>query len=64
MPGLSGSSLIREVRRIRQSVPTLLVSGYVASLAASAGADIGADAVLQKPLSARDLATSLARVLG
>jgi PAS domain S-box-containing protein len=57
MPGMSGSALIREVRGIRGSMPVVLMSGY---LRATAGR---ADAVLQKPLSARDLATSLARVL-
>jgi PAS domain S-box-containing protein len=57
MPGMSGSALIREVRGIRASIPVVLMSGY---LGAAAGK---ADEVLQKPLSARDLATSLARVL-
>ncbi len=57
MPGMSGSALIREVRGIRSSMPVVLMSGY---LGATAGK---ADEILQKPLSARDLAASLARVL-
>jgi PAS domain S-box-containing protein len=62
MPGLSGSALIREVRSIRRSLPILLVSGYARPEGpASPGAS--PDEVLRKPLSARDLARSLARLL-
>jgi len=78
MPEMSGSALIREVRGMRGSIPVVLMSGYLGATAGSAresglvdmpvaAADaalaIEADEVLQKPLSARDLATSLARVL-
>jgi CheY-like chemotaxis protein len=57
MPEMSGSALIREVRGMRSSMPVLLMSGYLAATTAKA------DEVLRKPLSARDLAASLARVL-
>ena len=78
MPEMSGSALVREVRGMRSSMPVVLVSGYPAATAGKAresdlvdtlGAApkaalaIGADEVLQKPLSARDLASTLARVL-
>jgi PAS domain S-box-containing protein len=78
MPGMSGSALIREVRDIRSSMPVVMMSGYLGptadkvresgrfhtlGLAQKIATAIGADEVLQKPLSARDLATSLARVL-
>ena len=56
MPEMSGSALIREVRGMRSSMPVLLMSGFLTATAK-------ADEVLQKPLSARDLAASLARVL-
>jgi CheY-like chemotaxis protein len=58
MPEMSGSALAREVRAVRNSMPVVMMSGYLGSDSA-----IPADEVLQKPLSARDLATSLARVL-
>ena len=57
MPGMSGSVLIQEVRGIRGSIPVVLMSGYLGAVADQA------DDVLQKPLSARDLATSLAKLL-
>jgi PAS domain S-box-containing protein len=63
MPGMSGSKLIRELRVIRSAIPILLVSGYLGAAVAQRARDAGADEVLKKPLSTRDLATSLARLL-
>ena len=63
MPGMSGSNLIREVRRIRASIPTMLMSGFIGGTVSSGAREAGADEVLQKPLSARELAACLARVL-
>jgi signal transduction histidine kinase/CheY-like chemotaxis protein len=57
MPEMSGSALIREVRGMRGSLPVVLMSGYLGSTEGEA------DEVLQKPLSSRDFATSLAKVL-
>ena len=63
MPGMSGSELIRQARRMRPSIPMLLVSGDLsATNAASADRD-GPDLVLRKPVSMLDLAGSLARTL-
>ena len=63
MPGISGSALIREIRGIRRTIPVLLVSGFVGGMVAGRAYNSGADEVLKKPLSAHELATSLARVL-
>ena len=63
MPGMSGSALIRALRGIRRSVPIVLVSGYVGGMVTNRAHNAGADEVLKKPLSARELAASLARVL-
>src|SRR5262245_18682462 len=63
MPGMSGSTLIRAMRNIRRSVPIVLVSGNTGGLVTARAYNAGADEVLKKPLSARELATSLARVL-
>jgi PAS domain S-box-containing protein len=64
MPDLTGSELAREIRRIRPTVPIIVMSGYGGSQLANRAAEIGVNAVLRKPLHARDLAESLARVLG
>ena len=63
MPGVTGSALIREVRRISPSIPIVLMSGFIGPAAAVNARELGANGVLQKPLLARDLAASLARVL-
>ena len=63
MPGLSGSALIAKVRGIRRDIPILLVSGYVGGKILDRAFNAGADEVLKKPLSVRELAISLARVL-
>jgi PAS domain S-box-containing protein len=63
MPGLSGAALIREVRAIQRSIPIVLVSGYVGGLLAERAYNAGASEVLKKPISTRELATILARVL-
>ncbi|HSC06495.1 MAG TPA: ATP-binding protein, partial [Steroidobacteraceae bacterium] len=63
MPEMSGSALIREVRGMRNSLPVVLMSGYVGATAEKARGGGLVDEVLQKPLSARDLATSLAKAL-
>jgi PAS domain S-box-containing protein len=63
MPGLSGIALIREVRGVRGTMPILLMTGYVGGTVARRARQAGANEVLKKPISARDLATSLARVL-
>ncbi|MDB5922956.1 MAG: hypothetical protein JWN13_1892, partial [Betaproteobacteria bacterium] len=63
MPGLCGSALISEVRAIRRSIPILLVTGYAAGTVANRAYNAGANEVLKKPLSTRELATMLSLVL-
>jgi len=57
MPEMSGSVLIREVRGMRGSLPIVLMSGFLGTTKGEA------DEVVQKPLTRRDFAASLARVL-
>src|SRR5262249_35318362 len=49
MPGVTGSTIIREVRRINHSIPILLMTGYVGAAAALKARELGADEVLKKP---------------
>jgi CheY-like chemotaxis protein len=57
MPGISGTALIREMRGIRDAIPVVLMSGYLGMESEDA------DVIVRKPLSARDLAASMARAL-
>ncbi|HEY0803387.1 MAG TPA: response regulator, partial [Steroidobacteraceae bacterium] len=63
MPELPGTELAREIRRIRPTVPIIVMSGYGGAQLANRAAEVGVNAVLRKPLHSRDLAESLARVL-
>ncbi|OUM02845.1 PAS domain-containing protein [Variovorax sp. JS1663] len=61
MPEMTGSALIRELRVLNAAIPIVLMSGFIGTVGSAR--DTGADEVLKKPLSRRDLAAGLARVL-
>jgi PAS domain S-box-containing protein len=63
MPGLSGTALVREVRGLRPDIAILLASGFLGGTIGEQAQAAGADEVLQKPLTARELAVALARAL-
>jgi PAS domain S-box-containing protein len=62
MPGLVGTELAREIRALRPSIPVLLMSGRADGQVLEAAQEVGVDEVLRKPLHAREIAESLARV--
>jgi signal transduction histidine kinase/CheY-like chemotaxis protein len=64
MPDLVGTELAREIFQVTPAMPIVLMSGYGGSRLAQRAAAIGIREVLRKPLQRRDLAESLARVLG
>ena len=64
MPELTGTELAHEIRQLRPAVPVILMSGYAGAQLTARAAEIGVNDVLRKPLHRRDLAESLARVLG
>ena len=63
MPDLVGTELASEIRRLRPTIPIILMSGYGGAQLTTRAAEIGVNEVLRKPLHRRDLAESLARVL-
>jgi PAS domain S-box-containing protein len=64
MPDLVGTELAREILQLAPAQPIVLMSGYGGSQLTQRAAAIGIREVLRKPLQRRDLAESLARVLG
>jgi CheY-like chemotaxis protein len=64
MPDLVGTEFARQVRQLSPAIPIVLMSGYGGSQLVQRAAAIGINEVLRKPLQRRDLAESLARVLG
>jgi CheY-like chemotaxis protein len=63
MPGMTGSELVRLVHEVRPGLPVLLMSGFVTPALAQRAREIGVTEVLGKPLSAAELARSLADAL-
>jgi PAS domain S-box-containing protein len=63
MPDLTGSELARPIRRLRPTIPIIVMSGHGGAHLAQRAAEIGVNEVLRKPLQRRDLAESLARAL-
>jgi len=59
-----GTELAREVRVLRPSIPVLLMSGRAVQSVVARAAEVGVNEVLRKPLHRREIADSLARVLG
>jgi CheY-like chemotaxis protein len=63
MPGLTGSELASEIRKLSPAVPIVLMSGYVTPALAARAREAGVVDVLAKPLVSRDLARALALAL-
>jgi CheY-like chemotaxis protein len=61
MPGVNGTELTRELRRLHPDIPVVLMSGYAAAQLAQRAASVGIHEVLRKPLQRRDLSEALAR---
>jgi PAS domain S-box-containing protein len=64
MPDLAGTELARQILAVRPSIPILLMSGRAVAPLVDRATEAGIKEVLRKPLHARDIAESLARVLG
>ncbi len=63
MPDVAGTELARQIRVVRPSIPILLMSGRAVAPLVDRATEAGIREVLRKPLHARDIAESLARVL-
>jgi PAS domain S-box-containing protein len=63
MPQMTGETLSRELRRIRPDIPLILCTGFSHTLTADTALALGIDAFLMKPLTIRDLAAAIRRVL-
>jgi CheY-like chemotaxis protein len=61
MPELPGTALALEMRRVRQDIPVVLMSGYSDSGVTARALCAGAREVLRKPLVSSDIAECLAR---
>jgi CheY-like chemotaxis protein len=60
MPGMTGSELVAEIRRLDPTIPIVLMSGYVSGALTGRAREAGVAEVLAKPLVSRDIARALA----
>ncbi|MBW1990272.1 MAG: response regulator, partial [Deltaproteobacteria bacterium] len=63
MPGMRGSALAREIKKMDQRVPVILCSGRGPMMQAKDFLEKGVDNLLSKPLGARALADAVRRAL-
>jgi CheY-like chemotaxis protein len=63
MPELSGTELARELRKRRDSLPIVLVSGYTGPMLTERALGVGITEILKKPVQSRDMAAALSRAL-
>jgi signal transduction histidine kinase/CheY-like chemotaxis protein len=63
MPDLVGTEFVRELRRLRASMPVLLMSGHGDASLIARATEVGVNEVLHKPLHGHEIAQALARLL-
>ena len=64
MPGESGMDLLRELRRRKSPHHTVLMSSFISESERQQAAELGVDAMLDKPFRLSELLDLLARVTG
>ena len=63
LPGMSGLDLFREMRRLRPSVPVVMLTSRAEEIDRVVGLELGADDYVTKPFSPRELAARVRAVL-
>jgi PAS domain S-box-containing protein len=63
MPGMSGDVLTEAVHKVRANLPVVIVTGYSYRLTPERLAEIGASAVLQKPVPLAQMAATVSAAL-
>jgi len=63
MPQLTGTELAALLRRLRNDLPIVLVSGYIGPMLAERAHGAGVIEILKKPVQSREIAEALAHAL-
>ncbi|MDA3902085.1 MAG: PAS domain S-box protein [Desulfuromusa sp.] len=63
MPQLSGKDLIKELKKVKPDIPTILCTGFSSKIDDKNSAELGINAFLMKPLELVQLAQTVRRVL-
>jgi len=63
MPGLTGLQMVDEMKKLRQNLPVILITGFSDAMANSLLPQSGIDEIIRKPISRRDIGNAIRRVL-
>jgi len=64
MPDIGGMRVLRDIKRIKSSLPVLIITGYATTKAAVQAMKLGAADYIEKPFEPEQLLESVARALG
>ena len=64
MPGIDGLTVIHEARRLNESLPVIIITGYSTETSAIEAANIGVSGYLTKPFKVPKVLSVAARALG
>ena len=64
MPGMDGLTLIREVRRVDATLPTIVITGYSSESSAIDALNLGVAGYLTKPFGTTQVLAAAAKALG
>jgi len=63
MPNMTGDMMAKEIMKIRSNIPIIICTGYSRQISEKKANEIGIQGFLMKPLTVRDLAATVRRVL-
>jgi len=63
MPELTGEQLIREIRKFKPGIPTIICTGYSSQVSEADASVLGADAFLMKPLDLENFSQVVRNIL-
>ncbi|WP_051309446.1 hybrid sensor histidine kinase/response regulator [Desulfogranum japonicum] len=63
MPNMNGARLIKELKKVRESIPIVLCTGFSKELILEGETGVEADAILRKPITMHTLAQTVKNIL-
>jgi len=64
MPDIGGMRVLRDIKRVKSSLPVLIITGYATTKSAVQAMKLGAADYIEKPFEPEQLLESVARALG
>ncbi len=64
MPDIGGMRVLRDVKRVKPSLPVLIITGYATTKSAVQAMKLGAADYIEKPFEPEELIEAMARALG